>query len=382
MHYRSFPCAPDKKISVLGFGCMRLPHLNNDSGQINDEEALKMVRYAIDNGVNYIDTAYPYHKGTSEKFVARALKNGYREKVYLATKHPVWLVEEYADFEKYLNEQLANLETDYIDFYMLHALSAERWQKIRDLGVIKFLEEARAKGKINHFGFSFHDELAVFKEIINSYPWDFAQIQLNFMDTEYQAGLEGLNYAADRGIGVIVMEPLRGGSLTRSVPNDIKDIWEKAETKRTPAEWCFKWVANHPSVVTILSGMSTIEQVEENVTKADDFLANSLTDFELELITQVRNIYIERTKVNCTACEYCLPCPAGVAIPKVFTLYNNANIYNDLEGASRSYKAFMIEKEIDASKCVECNKCLSACPQNIKIPTVLKEAHSYLTKAK
>lgn len=380
MHYRSFPCAPDKKISILGFGCMRLPYLNNDSGQINEQESIKMIRYAIDNGVNYIDTAYPYHKGNSELLVAKALKDGYREKVYLATKHPVWLVEEYADFEKYLDEQLTKLETEYIDFYMLHALSTERWNKIRDLGVIKFLEEARAKGKIRHFGFSFHDELSVFKEIINSYPWDFTQIQLNFMDTEYQAGLEGLNYAANRGIGVIVMEPLRGGSLTKSVPEDIQKIWDKAETKRTPAEWCFRWVANHPSVVTILSGMSTMEQVKENVEKAATMLPNSLTENELEIISEVRNIYIERTKVNCTSCKYCLPCPAGVAIPRVFTMYNNSTIYNDKVGISRSYKAFMIDKEVDASKCIECNKCVSACPQHIKIPTVLKEAHKYLTE--
>ncbi len=380
MHYRHFPCAPEAKISILGFGCMRMPYFNNDSGQINEEESIKMIRYAIDNGVTYVDTAYPYHKGNSELLVAKALKDGYREKVYLATKHPVWLVEEFSDFEKYLDEQLAKLETDHIDFYMLHALNKNRWNKIRDLGAIKFLEEARAKGKINYFGFSFHDELPLFKEIINTYPWDFTQIQLNFMDTEYQAGIEGLEYAVDRGIGIIVMEPLRGGSLTKSVPEDVQKIWDKAEIKRTPAEWCFRWAANNPHVVTILSGMSTMEQVEENVEKADAMLPNSLTAKELALIEQVRKIYVERTKVNCTNCKYCMPCPAGVNIPGVLTQYNNGNIYDNREGAARSYQAFMINNNIDASKCTECGVCLSACPQNIEIPEVLKTAHSYLTK--
>jgi len=380
MQYRNFPCAPEAKISILGFGSMRMPYLNNDSGQIDEAEAIKMIRYSIDNGVTYVDTAYPYHKGNSELLVAKALKDGYREKVYLATKHPVWLVEEYADFEKYLDEQLAKLETDHIDFYMLHALNKDRWTKIRELGATKFLEEARAKGKITYFGFSFHDELPVFKEIINSYPWDFTQIQFNFMDTEYQAGMEGLEYAAERGIGIIVMEPLRGGSLTKSIPEDIQAVWDKADIKRSSAEWCLRWAANFPAVVTILSGMSTMEHVIENVRVADEMLPNSLTEKELAIIEEVKKIYIARTKVNCTSCRYCMPCPAGVNIPGVLSRYNTASIYNDLAGARRGYKSFMIDKDEDASKCIDCEQCVSACPQTIAIPNMLKEAHAYLTK--
>jgi len=379
MNYREFPSIKGEKVSVLGFGCMRLPHFDNDTSKINEDEAMKMIRYAIDNGVNYIDTAYPYHQQMSEKFVAKVLKDGYREKVHLATKHPVWLVEKYEDFEKYLNEQLEKLEVDQIDFYLLHALNSERWTKMQEFGAIKFLEEARAKGKIKNIGFSFHDKLEVFKEIINSYPWDFAQIQLNFMDTEYQAGLEGMRYAAERDIGIIVMEPLRGGSLTNNVPDDIMAIWNQSDVKRTPAEWSLRWVADFPEVITVLSGMSTMDHVVENVEVAKSMKANSLTEKELDIISQVRSVYLDRIKVDCTGCEYCLPCPQGINIPRIFSIYNNASVYGNLESAKKSYKA-LIENGVDASICIDCGACVSECPQSISIPEELKEIHIVLTE--
>ncbi len=379
MKYREFPNIKDEKISVLGFGCMRLPHFDDDTSKIDEETSTKMVRYAIDNGVNYIDTAYPYHQGESENFVAKALKDGYREKVYLATKHPVWLVEKYEDFEKYLDEQLEKLDVDHIDFYLLHALNSKRWGKMMEHGAIKFLEEARSKGKIKYIGFSFHDELDVFKEIINSYPWDFAQIQLNFMDQEYQAGLEGMKYAADRDVGIIVMEPLRGGSLTSNIPDDIKEIWDSANINRSPAEWCLRWAADHPEVVTILSGMSEMDHVVENVKVADDMEANSLTEKEHKIINTVRDVYLDRLQVNCTSCEYCLPCPEGINIPKIFSIYNNAHMYNNFERAKKQYQS-MIENGVDASLCINCGQCESECPQSIAIPARIAEIHKELTE--
>lgn len=379
MKYREFPNIKDEKISILGFGCMRLPHFDNDTSKIDEETATEMIRYAIDNGVNYLDTAYPYHQGVSENFVAKVLKDGYREKVYIATKSPVWLVEKHEDFEMYLDEQLEKLEVDYIDFYLLHALNSERWSKMVEHGAIKFLEEARSKGKIRHIGFSFHDDLDVFKKIINSYPWDFAQIQLNFMDQEYQAGLEGMRYAAERNIGIIVMEPLRGGNLTNNVPDDIMEIWDNAKVKRSPAEWCLRWVADHPEVITILSGMSIMDHVTENVKVAKEMEANSLTKEEHELINTVRDVYLDRIQVDCTGCEYCLPCPQGINIPGIFTLYNNAYMYNNIERAKQQYQT-IIENGLDASICINCGQCESECPQSIVIPVRLAEIHKELTE--
>lgn len=376
---RSFPKIPDEKISILGFGCMRLPVIDGDSSKINEEEAIKMIRYAIDKGVNYIDTAYPYHKGNSEPLVAKALKDGYREKVYLATKHPIWLVEEYADFDKYLDEQLQKLETDHIDFYLLHALGKDRWAKIKDLGALEFLNKAKESGKIKYTGFSFHDDLPIFKEIIDAYDWDFTQIQLNYMDEEYQAGLEGMRYAAERKIGVIVMEPIRGGSLANNIPEDVMNIWNEAPIKRSPAAWALRYVWNYPEVVTVLSGMTTMEHVVENIETAKEAFPNSLTDEEMKIIERVKQVYLARTKVNCTECRYCMPCPAEVQIPRIFSMYNNASIYNNKKPAVNFYKR-LTENSKHAEACVECGQCEEACPQKLPIRQLLKEAHAYFTE--
>lgn len=376
MQYRKFG-KHDFKVSSLGFGCMRFPTIDGDEGKIDEVEATKMLRYAIDNGVNYIDTAYPYHKKASETFVGKALRDGYREKIRLATKLPVWLTSTYEDFDKYINEQLKNLQTDYIDFYLLHALDKETWNTIKNLGVLNFLDNVKKSGKIKYAGFSYHDEGKNFKEIVDAYDWDFCQIQYNFMDENYQAGKEGLEYLASKNIAVIIMEPLRGGRLTKNPPEEIKKIWDTSETKRSPANWALSWIWNHPEVTCILSGMSTMKQVEENIEIAETALPNSLTQEELQIVDKVKEKYISFTKINCTGCNYCMPCPADVDIPGNFSLYNEAFMYNEKTSSSTTYNRFMDEKN-RASNCVECGKCESACPQNISIRKELKKVHELL----
>jgi predicted aldo/keto reductase-like oxidoreductase len=376
MQYRKFG-KHDFKVSALGFGCMRLPFLDEDDSKINEEEAINLIRYAIDNGVNYVDTAYPYHKGNSELLVGKALKNGYREKVKLATKCPVWLVKNYEDFNKYLDEQLDKLQTDHIDMYLLHALSKERWEDLKKLNVFKFLEEAVQSGKVKYVGFSFHDELPVFKEIINSYNWDFCQIQYNYMDTDYQAGEEGLKLAASKGMAVIVMEPLKGGKLAKNPPQEVQALWNTAEAKRSAADWALRWIWNHKEVTLLLSGMGAIDQVVENIKIADNSSSDSLNKEELELVDKVKDKYNELIKVNCTACNYCMPCPFGVNIPRNFALLNESSMYNDINGYSHAYNNFMAESD-RANRCKECGLCETKCPQNLPIRQHLKEVHAAL----
>jgi predicted aldo/keto reductase-like oxidoreductase len=379
MQYRKFGKC-DFEVSALGFGCMRLPILDGDDSNINEEEAVKLLRHAIDNGINYVDTAYPYHKGNSEIFVGKALKDGYREKVMLATKCPVWLVKSYEDFDKYLNEQLEKLQTDHIDMYLLHALGKDRWEKLKELNVFKFLEEAVKSGKVKYVGFSFHDELPVFKEIADAYDWDFCQIQYNYMDTEYQAGEEGLKYAAAKSMAVIVMEPLKGGKLAKTPPQEVQELWATADAKRSPADWALRWIWNRPEVTLLLSGMGEMDQVVENIKIADDSLPKSLTQAELDLVSKVEKKYNELIKVNCTACNYCMPCPFGVNIPRNFALLNESSMYNDVNGYSHAYNNFMAE-ENRANKCEECGVCETKCPQNLHIREHLKEVHAALGRA-
>ncbi|KRQ86229.1 General stress protein 69 [Caloramator mitchellensis] len=375
MQYRRF--AKDMNVSVLGFGMMRLPFID-DEANIDDEKAIRMVRYAIDNGVNYIDTAYPYHKGNSERFTAKVLKDGYREKVYLATKMPVWLVNQKEDFDKFLNEQLRNLETDYIDCYLLHALNKNSWEKVYNLGVLDFLTRVKKEGKIRKIGFSFHDELDVFKKIIDSFDWDFCQIQFNYLDEDEQAGLKGLKYAASKGISVIIMEPLKGGKLSKKPPEKVEKLWDSYKVKRTPAEWALRYVLNHEEVSLLLSGMNTLEQVEENIKIVEDARPNTLSIEELDLINKVKSTYKSLNQINCTNCRYCMPCPAEVDIPRNFAIYNNVFTYEDLEGSKHAYKNILSEKN-RADKCVECGKCESVCPQKLPIRKLLKEVHSTLS---
>lgn len=378
MQYRKFGKL-DFEVSNLGFGCMRLPVVDGDNGKINEDEAIKMIRYAIDNGVNYIDTAYPYHQGNSELLVGKALKDGYRQKVKLATKLPVWLCETAEDFDRYLSEQLEKLETEYIDFYLLHSLSSKSWNKAKNLGVLEFLDKALADGRIKYAGFSFHDDLNVFKEIADSYDWSFCQIQLNYMDEDYQAGMKGLKYASEKGLAVIIMEPIKGGKLAKQPEGDLKDLWEKSGSKSTPAELALRWVWNHPEVTLLLSGMSTMEQVEENIKTASNVLPLSLDHKEIQLIEDIKNIYKSRNKVGCTSCRYCLPCPNKVAIPDIFEIYNNYFVYEAKSAGQNSYER-MIKAGVDSTNCIECAQCENACPQNLDIIRHLKEAHLVLKR--
>ena len=378
MKYRAFGTT-GTSTSILGFGCMRLPLIGEDAGSIDEQLAIHLIRYAIDHGVNYIDTAYPYHRGFSEALTGRALKDGYRAKVLLATKLPVWLLESVDDTEKYLNEQLARLDTDYIDFYLVHSLSSESWETTKKYEVLSTLEKAKAEGKIRHIGFSFHDRLNLFKEIVDYYPWAFTQIQLNYMDENYQAGVAGMKYAHGKGLGIVAMEPLRGGKLVRSVPPDILARWDEADTARTPAEWALRWVFDHPEVSVALSGMTTMDQVKENIRVASEAEAGSLSQSEHQLISAVRDMYLQRIRVLCTDCGYCLPCPEGVAIPSVFDLYNDGVAYSTAAVARRFYSGLM-RRGADASRCIACGACLPKCPQAIEIIDQLAQAHRFLTE--
>ncbi|HZK70568.1 MAG TPA: aldo/keto reductase [Clostridia bacterium] len=376
MKYREFGKC-DFKVSVLGFGCMRLPIINADEQQIDLEKAIPLIRYAIDNGVNYIDTAYPYHKGSSEIVVGKALKDGYREKVNLATKLPTWLTNSYEDFDKYLNEQLEKLQTDHIDMYLLHGLNKERWDKLLELNIFKFIESALSDGRIKQIGFSFHDKLDTFKEIVDAYNWDFCQIQYNFLDDNYQAGTEGLEYAANKGMAIVVMEPLKGGRLSKTPPISVKELWRKTEVEKTPAEWALKWVWNHPEVTTVLSGMNSMEQIIENIKTAETALPNSLSEKDLALINNVKSQYNKLIKVQCTACGYCMPCPTGVDIPRNFAILNEASMYNEYDRQSHIYNNDLTLKQ-RAVSCVECGKCETLCPQHLEIRKHLKEVNEVL----
>jgi len=366
-------------ISVLGFGCMRLPVLDGDMKRIDERPAQAMLRQAIDAGVNYVDTAYPYHGGESELFVGRALKDGYRAKVQLATKLPVWLVEAEGDWERLLDEQLKKLDTDHIDFYLIHALSAARWDTVGRFHGLRALERAKADGRIRHIGFSMHDSLGVFKTIVDGYDWEFCQIQFNFIDQQYQAGAEGLRYAAERQIGVIVMEPLRGGTLAAAQPDDIQRIWARSPG-RTPADWALRWVWNHPGVVTALSGMGAASQVTENLASAATAQAGAMSAEELALVEQVRAIYAARVRVPCTTCGYCAPCPNGVAIPEVFSAYNTGSMFGNWKSAAWQYDTFFASLGHGGDQCLACGECLPKCPQQIPIIEKLAEAHAALTK--
>lgn len=376
MQYRVFDKLGEK-LSVLGFGAMRLPVEGGDQGNIKEEESIELIRYAIDKGVNYVDTAYNYHKGNSEILVGKALKDGYREKVKIATKLPVWLVNTYEDFDKYLNEQLQKLDVEYIDFYLLHSLDREKWTKIKELNVFDFMDKALKDGRVKHIGFSFHDELSLFKEIIDSYDWHFCQIQYNYMNENYQAGTEGLEYAASKNIPVIIMEPLLGGKLAKTPPKEIQDIWNKAAVKRTPAEWGLRWVLNHKEVAVVLSGMSDMKQVEENIKTAEDAEPGSLTREELDLIEEAAEKFQSRTAIGCTNCEYCMPCPNKVWIPYNFELYNDYYMY-ETEEYSRNMYQRLKEQNKSASLCVECGKCETACPQKLPIMETLKKVDMIL----
>lgn len=380
MLYRSFG-RTGEDVSILGFGCMRLPILEGKRDHINVPLATRMLHYAIDNGVNYVDTAFPYHgtsfqaPGMSETFVGEALSGGYRDRVMLATKLPPWVVETQADMDSVLAGQLERLRTDHVDCYLLHGLHEATWQKMLDVGALEFLDAALADGRIRYAGFSFHDKVPLFKKIVDSYDWTFCQMQYNYMDEQYQAGLEGLRYASDRGIGVVVMEPLKGGRLAGRVPAEIQALWDEATVKRSPSDWALRYVWNDPGVSTVLSGMGAMEQVVANVAAAEGAMPGSLTADELRLIGKVREAYRARTVVDCTACGYCLPCPSGINIPVVLGELNDASLFDDSTAEKASYQIGLeLKTSTKASSCTRCGQCEEACPQNVPVADKLEDA--------
>ncbi len=368
----------DLTVSALGFGMMRLPVIDRDQSKIDEAKTRQMVQYAVDHGVNYIDTAYNYHGGQSEIAVGKILKeSGLRERVKLATKCPVWLVEKREDFDRFLAEQMAKLQTDRIDMYLMHSLNKGCWKVLKEANVFDFMRRAKEDGRINYAGFSFHDDVATFKSIVDSFDWDFCQIQYNYLDEYYQAGTEGLKYAAGKGLAVVIMEPLRGGSLAQSVPGEIQSVWDRFKVKRTPAEWGLRWVWNHPEVSVVLSGMNTMEQLEENIKTAESALPNSLGQDELALCDEVKALYRSRTKVACTGCRYCDGCPQGIQIASLFSAYNEAYMFGRRDRLAERYERLK-QNLGDPSSCVECGACEAACPQSLPIRESLKAIHADL----
>lgn len=383
MNYRAFG-KTGKNISLLGFGAMRLPTYSNAvyGNDVDEEEAIRMIRRAIDGGVNYVDTAFLYHGGVSEKVVGKALKDGYRQKTYLATKSPVYLIKEAGDFEEFLETQLERLEEKHIDFYLLHALNKNTWRDVvLRHGLLTKMEKAKEEGKIGHIGFSFHDEYGVFTEILNGYSrWEFCQIQLNYLDTAYQAGLKGLEAAAARDMGVIVMEPLRGGKLVAPA-GQVREIFERSGSGRTAVQWALDWLWSFPETSFVLSGMSTLEQVEENLKYASDFPGGPMTGADLDVIRQVQEKFAEIKSIPCSGCAYCMPCPASVDIPKNFEAYNGYYMFGDPERSRKEYYFSFDGHSHTADLCVKCKICEGKCPQNLAISELMGKVHALLGTA-
>jgi len=386
-------------VSVLGFGAMRFPMI--DQTTVNEEEAIKMIRYAIDNGVNYIDTAYPYHNGESEVIVGKALKEGYREKVYLTTKLPMWAVKNSEDFDKFLSEQIDRLQSNP-DIYLFHGLTKNRLEKIKKLNLIEKMEDAKERGSFKYIGFSFHDNFEVFKEIIDYYKWDCCQIQFNYLDVEYQAGTKGVEYAGSKNIALIIMEPIRGGKLAITEDKldtkpELRIILDNSKTKRTLADWALQFVWNYPEVCVVLSGMSNMQQVKENIESANNSAINSITKDELKTISKLRKTYDKYDLVPCTSCRYCLPCPNGVSITWIFRLLNELGYWGEerkdrllffydrmAKTPEELEKRLLEEEEVEgaASLCIQCGECLEKCPQQIDIPDMMERVNGIFKEGK
>jgi predicted aldo/keto reductase-like oxidoreductase len=396
----------DWQVSALGFGCMRLPTRRLNRLRVDADEAIRIIRRGIDLGINYIDTAWPYHLGDSERVLGQALRDGYRARVHLATKLPTFLVFKTEDFDRYLDTQLERLQTDHVDVYLFHHLTAGAFEKVVRLGLLDKMEQAKAQGRIRHVGFSFHDTLPVFRHIVDSYDWDVVQIQYNYMDTAIQATTEGLIYAHDKGMATVIMEPLKGGALANPpaealevmrsvgdhrtvVPNRPAVPDRTAGNGRTPVDWALQFLWNRPEVSVVLSGMGSQQMVEENCASADRSGVGSLSPSEGAVIAKLAAIYRQKTLVPCTACAYCMPCPSGVYIPENFAILNNVSM---AEGGLSRWRARLKYRRLarrqdrvdrdnpngNASLCVQCGQCLDKCPQQIDIPAELAKAHAIL----
>lgn len=360
--------------SLLGFGCMRFPV--TAEGKINEPEAEKMLDKAISAGVNYFDTAYPYHGGESELFVGKAMKKYDRSSFFLATKLPLWMVNSLEDAKRVFQEQLNKLQTDYIDFYLLHGLGKNRFDDMVKLGVVDWMEELKAQGKIRYMGFSFHDRYESFEYIINYRDWDFCQIQLNYMDAEEQAGLRGYQLAEKKGVPLVIMEPVKGGSLA-AFAGDITDRFRSLDPEASIASFALRWVGSLPGVKVILSGMSSMEQVEDNLKTFEEF--RPLSEKETQGINDIVALIRSRVKNGCTGCRYCMPCPAGVDIPGNFRVWNTYHMYQNYNVVKRNWEMDMGESK-QAKCCVKCGKCEAACPQKLSIRQDLELVQADLDK--
>ena len=368
MNYRENPKNGDR-LSALGFGCMRFPR--------SFDEVKKLVTNAVENGINYFDTAYLYVG--NEATLGRALE-GLRERVKLATKLPPMSAKKTEDFERIFKTQLERLRTDYIDYYLIHMLSdVATWERLCSLGILEWIAKKKQNGKIINLGFSYHGGRDEFKRLLDANNWDFCMIQYNYLDENNQAGKSGLEYAASKGLPVMIMEPLRGGTLVNGLPGEVLDVFRRADKKRTPAEWALRWVWNHPEVTLLLSGMSSMPMLEENISVAADVLPDTLSPDELLIFEKAREMIGHRLKVPCTGCGYCLPCPAGVDIPTCFACYNDRYISGFVSSMQGYLQTTSFQKKpSNASKCVKCGKCESHCPQSIEIRNELQNAKKTL----
>ncbi len=366
------------KVSALGFGTMRLPTLGGVETQIDEAQAAEMMAYAIDNGVNYVDTGYPYHGGVSEPFVGRVLSQGYRDKVLLAAKMPTWAVNDASDFDRYLNEQLHRLRTDHFDIYLLHCLHAGIWARLKAMGICEWMERVKRDGRFVHLGFSFHDSTEVFRQILDDYDWPICQIQYNYMNEDFQAGTEGLRYAASKGAAVVVMEPVQGGGLVR-LPEPVCQLFDRAGCTRAPADLALQWLWHKPEVSIVLSGMSSMEQVRQNVASASQSKVGVLTPRELELVGNIQQTLEGLRPIPCTQCRYCMPCPHGVDIPLNFRLYNDAKAFGPNTLLLNRNIYLMTPEAARSGSCETCGECESKCPQGIEIAAWHKRVHKEFT---
>lgn len=362
--------------SLLGFGCMRFPL--DEKGNIDETEAEKMIDKAIAAGVNYLDTAYPYHNGDSEPFLGRVIKKYNREDLYLATKLPIWNVKTLDDAKRLFNEQLERLDVDYVDFYLLHCLDKEKWQTVLDLDIIPYLEKMQQEGRIRHFGFSFHDDFETFKTILTYRKWDFCQIQYNYVDTDIQAGDRGYELTKELDIPLVIMEPVKGGSLA-TLPDSVTTLFREYHPNQSVPSWALRWVASKSNVKVVLSGMSTMEQVDDNLKTFGNFKPLSLK--EKSIVAQVSSIIRERTKNGCTGCAYCMPCPFGVNIPQNFKIWNELSMYNNKAHTKQAYYV-ELDEAARADMCQKCGKCEEVCPQGISIRDNLEQVAKDLAPLK
>ncbi|MEE8392659.1 MAG: aldo/keto reductase [Anaerolineae bacterium] len=383
MKYRKM-ASLDWQVSALGFGCMRLPTKKRFMvSTVDVDESIHIIRHGIDLGINYIDTAWPYHLGASEKILGQALQDGYRERVHLVTKLPMFVVRKAEQFDRFLNQQLEKLQTDYLDIYLFHALNKGQFEKLKSLKLMDKMEAAKAKGLIKYIGFSFHDTLPVFKEIVDYTDWDAVQLQYNYMDTGIQATTEGLTYAYEKGIAVIAMEPVKGGKLANP-PAKAIEIMNTAKNQRSPVDWALQFLWNRPEVSVVLSGMGSQKMVDENCASAERSGIDSLNADDAEIISRLAEVYREKILVPCTSCGYCMPCPTGVNIPQNFAILNSVSFGDRKWTVRRAYKKLASSKKRldkhnpngNASMCIKCDKCVEKCPQQINVPEELEKVHA------